>query len=174
MTQENKAAMALASRIVAGAVANAGPLDEVKDLVEHQVRNRIRVDDDGNISVVDDNGAPRVSMRPGFPNMTLEELMDELKSSRPTLFHGSSKSESTESNGSHMDPANPFSRSGWNVTKQMELMMSDPAHAKKLQAERQVGSTNPFSKEGWNVTAQMEIMRSNPTRAAHLQAEAAR
>ena len=128
--------MALASRIVAGAVANAGPLDEAKDLIEHQVRNRIRVDDEGNLSVVDDNGFQRVSMRPGCPAMTIEEYMDEIKASRPMLFRNPGGAPaSTGSGGPHTDPGNPFSRAGWNITGQMALMRSDPARAAKLQAE---------------------------------------
>lgn len=133
MTHENKAATALANRIVAGAVANAGPLDEVKDLIEHQVRNRIRVDDDGNINVVDDNGIPRVSARPGFPNMTLEELMDELKASRPTLFR--SPGNSLASTSSASSEPNPFAVNTFNISRQMIMMKQDPAKAARLQAE---------------------------------------
>lgn len=133
MTTENRAATALAHRIVAGAVANAGPLDEVKDLVEHQVRNSIRIDDDGNLNVVDANGVPRISTRPGFPNMTLEELMDELKASRPTLFR--SPGASSTSTASAPSEANPFAAKTWNISKQMILMRQDPAKAARLEAE---------------------------------------
>lgn len=144
MTTENKAAMALASRIVAGAVANACPLDEVRDLVEHQVRNRIRVDDEGNLSVVDDSGVPRVSMRPGCPPMTLEEYMDEIKSSRPTLFRSpgnssasaSSPATATSPNLEMPMAGNPFKQGPFfSITKQMILMKNDPAKAQQLQGE---------------------------------------
>lgn len=144
MTQENKAAVALAGRIIAGAVANAGPLDEVADLVEHQVRNSIRVDDDGNLNVVDANGIPRVSTRPGFPNMTLEELMDEFKASRPTLFRSPGNSPTSASapataTSPTLDMSmigNPF-KSGpfFSITKQMILMKNDPVRAQQLQVE---------------------------------------
>lgn len=133
MTTENKAAVALASRIVAGAVANARPLDEVKDLLEHQVRNRIRVDDDGNISVVDDTGVPRVSMRPGCPSMTLEEYLDELKASKPMLFR--SPGNSSTSTASATSETNPFAAKTWNISRQMILMRQDPAKAARLEAE---------------------------------------
>lgn len=143
MTTENKAATALAHRIVAGAVANAAPHDDVKDLLEHQVRNRIRVDDDGNLSVVDDTGVPRVSMRPGCPSMTLEEYIDELKASRPTLFRSpgtipASASTPTTAAAPTADlPAgNPFKVGPFfSITKQMMLMKNDPAKAHRLQVE---------------------------------------
>lgn len=133
MIAENRAATALAHRIVAGAVANAGPLEEVKDLVEHQVRNSIRVDDDGNINVVDGNGIPRVSTRPGFPSMTLEEYMDELKASRPTLFRSPGTS-STSTTSATSEP-NPFAAKTWNISRQMILMRQDPAKAARMEAE---------------------------------------
>lgn len=143
MTTENRAATALAHRIVAGAVSNAGPLDEVKDLVEHQVRNSIRVDDDGNLNVVDANGIPRVSTRPGFPNMTLEELMDELKASRPTLFRSPGNSSASGSGSTSNPPTldmpmvgNPFKPGPFfSITMQMMLMKNDPARAQQLQVE---------------------------------------
>lgn len=136
MTQENKAATALAHRIVAGAVANAGPHDDARDIIELLVSRNIDVDGEGNIKIIDENGGHRISMRPGYPSMTLEEYMDEIKASRPTLFRNpGGASASTGSGGPHTDPGNPFSRAGWNVTAQMQVMRSDPARAAKLQAE---------------------------------------
>ena len=133
MTNENRAATALAHRIVAGAVANAGPHDDARDIIELLVSRNIDVDDEGNIKIIDENGGHRISMRPGYSSMTLEEYMDEIKASRPTLFRSAKASPASTAPAS--SEANPFAAKTFNISKQMIMMRQDPAKAARLQAE---------------------------------------
>jgi hypothetical protein len=133
MTNETKAVAALTSRIVAGAVANAAPHDEARDIVELLVSRNVKVDDEGNIKIIDENGGHRISTRPDFPSMTLEEYIDEIKASRPTLFRSPGTS-STSTTSAQTEP-NPFAAKTFNISKQMIMMRQDPARAARLEAE---------------------------------------
>ncbi|QRE74222.1 hypothetical protein [Methylobacterium aquaticum] len=141
MNQENKAIAALTSRIVAGAVANANPHDEARDMVELLVSRNVKADDEGNIKILDENGGHRISTRPGYPSMTIEEYIDEIKASRPMLFRspGTSLASAINATAPAIDipmAGNPFKEGPFfSITKQMMLMKNDPAKAQQLRIE---------------------------------------
>ena len=114
--------------------------------LEYLMRERMRVEEiDGALSVVvvDEAGKPRVTTKPGGSGyMTPEELIEEFARNERYghLFQGTGKagSQVTGRAGSAA-VSNPWAKGSLNVTKQLELMATNPSLAAELQARAAAG-----------------------------------
>ena len=98
------------------------------EVISALVNSRTRISESGEVEVLDDAGNPRITYRDGkVTNITVSELMDEIKVSKPALF-----TKMNATGGVDFSGPNPFSKKNFSLTKQMLMERTNPALAAQL------------------------------------------
>jgi hypothetical protein len=125
-------------------LAKLNPVADLRDAVELLARQSIKTKEvDGRlvVQVVDANGQQRFKdVLNGVP-MTVEDLLTEMRETRPSFFQADSKpgigmgSQPNAPGGAGKAEPNPFAKGPtWNLTQQSLLLRNDPAKAARLRA----------------------------------------
>ena len=136
----------------------AGAAAENADVLAALVRSKLDVRADGVVKVLDGAGNVRIGRSPDFSDMTLDEWISEVASSKPSLFGKASLPSSKPASASPVDE--------WEAVKVARA--ADAARQHQVKAP----TINPFAKGSINVTAQVVIQARDPVMAARLKAEA--
>lgn len=128
----------LAQKLISAELKAAGSTDP--DVLASYAMSSIKIEDDGNLTIVDDTGKPRIGKNQNYSNMSISEYITELKTSRPSFFGESPKSEPAQAKPVQaqkgVNPANPFVKGpNFSVTQQMILMRTDPELADHMAFE---------------------------------------
>lgn len=126
-------------------LAKLNPVADLRDAVELLARQSIKTKEvEGRtiVQVVDPNGQQRFKdVLNGVP-MTVEDLLTEMRESRPSFFQADSKpgiglgTQPNAPGGAGRGEANPFAKGPtWNLTQQSILLRNDPAKAQRFRAE---------------------------------------
>jgi hypothetical protein len=125
-------------------LSKMSPLDEAADMIEMLAANRVRTrKKDGVFSteVVDDQGNRLMKDVLNDVPMTVDDLLDEIKKSRPSLFKAEQKAAIGMTVGNHGVQSPSSTNNPWkagpsfNRTEQHKTMISNPELARKLKAE---------------------------------------
>lgn len=121
--------MRLDDALKSAALENGVHKDYADDFVTILKTKHVRLDDSLKLQVIDADGDPSTQ--------TLEGLMKDMKAKKPGYFEGSSASGggSQQNRGGSGGVVNPWKKETYNLTKQGDILESDPALAKSLAAE---------------------------------------
>jgi hypothetical protein len=146
--REQQVQQLLKTNAIATELAKANPLDEARDALELIASNAVKLKEvNGELVpvVVDSNGMERTKLGADYSSVpfSVADLVAELRNTRAVLFKPDAAKAGigTDAGGGGArqnagnDPSNPFSKSGWNMTKQMVMTKSDPTRAARLKAE---------------------------------------
>lgn len=152
------------ARMIAAEVQLANPSPEAAELVELLVQNATHFNDDGSFEILDRQGIPRVNL--DGSDMTVTDLVAEIRKTKPALFSEPAQVTSASSTVPHdlstltgrmsatiaaqkvatKDRAfelaalgNPWSKSGWNLTRQGMISNFDPELAGSLKQRAEAG-----------------------------------
>lgn len=134
----------LVSNEIKASIARLKVVEGLEDAAELLAEKSIRtVEKDGKfeVQVVDAQGNPRHKIEgTQAVLMTVADLMDEIKQTRPAFFQADNKGGLNITPGNGGAPRagaqdNPWTKEGWNRTKQAVITNSDPQKAKLLKAQ---------------------------------------
>lgn len=155
-----------ALQLINAEIRAAEPAVDAKEAIAALVASSTKIQDNGRIEVLDQDGHVRI--RPDGSDMTVSDLVAEIKRSKPALFQAGKPHRNA-----YVD-SSPDHAAGMNLTERMKASLAarNSVEVQNARAAEIAAQGNPWSASSRSITNQMLITNLNPELAAQLKNEA--